>query len=139
MSPETPALAVPATTCEEIASPPSLISVQFGPRLPSTRLKSSEALDAVLLVQVTVTLVTLAEAMVPDALATVQVCPDGKVFTETLYAAPPASAVAKVNVPLAFTVRLSPPLSCNTTDPDSPDTDPPTEYVALPVLPPDQL
>ncbi len=38
--------------------------------------------------------------------------------------------VAKVNEPLPVTVRSSPPLSCNTSDPpDNPDTEPPTEYV----------
>ena len=36
----------------------------------------------------TATLVTFAEATVPDPLETVQVCPDGLVFTVTLYAAP---------------------------------------------------
>ena len=35
-----------------------------------------------------------------------------------------------MNGPFAVTLRLSPPLSCSTTVPDSPDTDPPTEYVA---------
>ena len=76
--------------------------------------------------QETATLVTLAEPTVPDPLDTVHVCPDGLVFTVTLYAAPPASAVANVNEPFAVTLRLSPPLSCSTTVPDSPDTVPPT-------------
>src|SRR5215472_4691536 len=71
--------------------------------------------------------------MVPEPLDTVHVCPEGLVSTVTLYAAPLARAVAKVNVPLAFTVRLSPPLSCNTTDPDSPDTFPPTVKVFPPL------
>src|SRR5262249_9096289 len=70
---------------------------------------------------------------------TEQVCPVGLVFTVTLYALPLASAVANVNVPLALTVRLSPPLSCSTTVPDSPDTLPPTVYVVLLAVPPDQL
>ena len=35
--------------------------------------------------------------------------------------------MANVNEPLAVTLRLSPPLSCSTTVPDSPDTVPPTE------------
>ena len=73
MSPDTPALAVPATTWELIASPPSLTSVQFAPRLPSARLKSSEPHVAELAVQETATLVTLAAPMVPDPLATEQV------------------------------------------------------------------
>ena len=71
-------------------------------------------------------MVTFAEPTVPEPLDTVQVCPDGFVFTVTLYAAPEASEVAKVNGPFAVTLRLSPPLSCSTTVPDSPDTVPPT-------------
>ena len=39
--------------------------------------------------------------------------------------------VANVNGPFALTLRSSPPLSCNTTVPDNPDTDPPTEYVGV--------
>src|SRR5689334_5526811 len=46
MSPDTPALAVPATACDVIASPPSLMLVQFAPRLPFARLKLSEAVTA---------------------------------------------------------------------------------------------
>ena len=42
-----------------------------------------------------------------------------------------ASFVANVNAPLALTLRSSPPLSCNTTVPDSPDTVPPIEYVLV--------
>ena len=34
-----------------------------------------------------------------------------------------------MNAPLLLTLRSSPPLSCNTTVPDNPDTVPPTEYV----------
>ena len=68
----------------------------------------------------TATLVTLAEPIVPDPLVTVQVCPDGFVFTVTVYAAPEASDVAKVNDPFAVTLRSSPPLSCSTTVPDRP-------------------
>ena len=37
--------------------------------------------------------------------------------------------MANVNAPFALTLRSSPPLSCNTTVPDNPDTDPPIEYV----------
>ena len=85
VSPETADPEVPATAWETIASPPSLMSVQFGPRLPLARLKLSEALDPVVLfVQVTATLVTLAVAMVPEPLVMVQVCPDGLVLTVTL-------------------------------------------------------
>ena len=43
---------------------------------------------------------------------------------------PRSRPVAKVNAPLALTLRSSPPLSCSTTVPDSPETVPPTEYVA---------
>src|SRR5690349_9086352 len=139
MSPDTPALAVPATACDVIASPPSLMLVQFAPRLPSARLKSSEPIIPGLAAQETATLVTLADPIVPEPLATAQVCPAGLVFTVTAYAAPLASAVANVNGPLAETLRLSPPLSCSTTVPDSPETDPPTVYLALLTEPPDQL
>ena len=79
--------------------------------------------------QVTATLVTFADAMVPVPPLTAHVCPDGWVRTVTAYAAPPASLVANVKEPLAATDRLSPPLSCSTTVPVSPDTVPPTEYV----------
>ena len=37
--------------------------------------------------------------------------------------------MANVNAPLLLTLRSSPPLSCNTTVPDSPETVPPIEYV----------
>ena len=82
-----------------------------------------------LVVQVTATLVTFAEPTVPVPPLTVQVCPDGWVRTVTEYAAPLASFVGNVKEPLAVTERLSPPLSCSTTVPASPDTVPPTEYV----------
>ena len=72
------------TAWEEIASPPSLMSVQFGPRLPLARLKLSEAITCRLVVQVMATLVMLAEPMVPEPLATVQVWPVGLVLTVTL-------------------------------------------------------
>src|SRR6476659_8826747 len=139
MSPDTPALAVPATACDVIASPPSLMLVQFAPRLPSARLKSSEPIIPGLAAQETATLVTLADPIVPEPLATAHVCPAGLVIPVTAYPAPLASAVANVNGPLAETVRLSPPLSCSTTDPDDPDTVPPTVYVALPTQPPAPL
>ena len=76
----------------------------------------------------TATLVTLAEVTVPDPPDTAQDCPDGFVSTVTLYVAPLANAVANVNDPFALTLRLSPPLSCSTTVPDSPETVPPTVY-----------
>ena len=75
---------VPITAWEEIAIAPSEIAVQFGPSPPSARLKSSEADVAELAAQETATLVTFAEATVPDPSETVQVCPDGLVFTVTL-------------------------------------------------------
>ena len=81
----------PTTCCEAIAIAPSEVAVQFGPRLPSARLKLSDAITVSpgtppppLVVQVTATLVTLAEAIVPEPLATVQVCPDGLACTVTL-------------------------------------------------------
>ena len=90
--------------------------------------------------QVTATLVTFAEPMVPVPPLTVHVCPDGCVFTVTAYAAPLASWVGNVKEPLAVTDRLSPPLSCSTTVPDSPDAVPPTEYVGVVATsPPDQF
>ena len=46
VSPVSPPLDVPTTTCEEIASPPLLTAVQFDPRPPSARLKSSAAVVA---------------------------------------------------------------------------------------------
>src|ERR1700730_575618 len=126
MSPVTTDPEVPAAAWETIASPPSLMSVQFPPRLPSARLKSSEPGVVVVAVQETATLVTLAAAMVPEPLETEQDWPEGLVCTVTLYGVPSASAVAKVKGPLALTLRLSPPLSCSTTVPDSPETVPPT-------------
>src|SRR5438045_3409515 len=75
---------VPAAAWETIASPPSLVSVQFAPRLPSDRLKSSEPPVAELFVHETATLVTLAEPMVPEPLETEQDWPVGLVFTVTL-------------------------------------------------------
>ena len=64
---------------------------------------------------VTRTLVTFASATVPVSvpIVTVQVCAgtEGCVSTVTAYAAPLATGVAKAKLPLALTVRLSPPLS----------------------------
>ena len=101
--------------------------VQLAPSGPFARLKLSVALPAEFVVQVTATLVMFADPIVPDPLATEQLCPVGLVFTVTLYAEPVARAVAKVNAPLALTLRSSPPLSCSTTVPDRPETIPPTE------------
>ena len=68
------------------------------------------------LMQTTCTFVTFPDA-VPVPLFTVQVCAGlvGCVRTVTAYAPPLATWVANVNDPLVATVRLSPPLSCNTT------------------------
>ena len=73
-----------ATAWDRITSPPSLMSVQSGPSGPSARLKSSEPLVAELAVQETATLVTLAEAMAPEPLATEQDSPEGEAATVTL-------------------------------------------------------
>ncbi len=81
--------------------------------------------------QVTATFGDVAEPIVPDPFDTEHVWPDGFVFTVTAYAAPDASDVANVNGPFADTDRSSPPLSCSTTAPDKPDTEPPTEYVGV--------
>src|SRR3984957_11616029 len=110
---------------------PSDMPVQLLPSAPLARLKSSEAVSAPepLVVQVTVTPVTFAAATVPVPPLTPHACPDGWVRTVTAYAAPLPSFVGNVNEPLAATDRLSAPLSCSTTVPVSPDTDPPTEYV----------
>src|SRR5215831_17289705 len=107
MSPEVPAALVPTTCIDAIANSPSTMSVQFGPRLPSGRLKSSLPEVAELVVQETETLVMLACAIVPLPFATEQLCPVGFVFTITLYAAPDASSALNVNEPLALTLRLS--------------------------------
>ena len=85
MSPENVPL-VPTTSWDEMASPPSVMSVQPAPRLPSDRLKLSETENPALVwvTQVTETLVTSAPAMVPEGFVTVQVCPEGLVSTVTL-------------------------------------------------------
>src|SRR5580693_612538 len=101
------------------------MAVQLSPSPPSARLKLSAADVPVFVVQETATLVTLAEPTVPDPPDTVQDWPVGLVSTVTLYAAPPARAVAKVNGPFAATLRLSLALSCSTTVPDRPQTVPP--------------
>ena len=79
-----PAVApVPTTACEAIDSAPSLTAAQPAPSHPFARLKSSYAAVPVS-VQVTATLVTLAEPIVPLPLATLQVWPLGFVLTVTL-------------------------------------------------------
>jgi hypothetical protein len=71
---------------------PSDMAVQLLPSAPLARLKSSEAVpEPPLAVQVTTTLVTLADATVPVPPLTAHVCPDGCVLTVTAYAAPLAS------------------------------------------------
>src|SRR5215831_10291859 len=130
MAPLCPVLP-PATTCELMVIAPSDMAVQLPPSPPFARLKSSEAVSVPeLAVHVTATVVTFAEPTVPVPLPTVQVWPDGWVFTVTAYAAPPASCVGKAKEPFAVTVSASPPLSFSTTVPDRPETVPPTEYVA---------
>ena len=79
-----PAVAlVPTTACEAIDSAPSLIAIQPAPR-PTVR--AVEVIDPTRagVVQVTATLVTLAEPIVPLPLATLQVWPLGFVLTVTL-------------------------------------------------------
>src|SRR5450755_522707 len=127
MPPVVPVALVPATVWEEMARPPSLMSVQLAPSGPSARLKLSEPLPAEFVVHVTATLLTLAEEIVPEPLATVQFWPAGPFFTVTLYAPPLGSRVAKVKGPLALTLRSSPPLFSRTAVPESPETFPPTE------------
>src|SRR6267142_1510244 len=88
---------------------------------------------AVVLVQVTRMLTKFALPTAPVPPLTTHVCAglEGCVSTVTLYAAPAARAVAKVNAPLAVMVRLSAALSCNTSPvPDNPVTVPPMVYVA---------
>ena len=79
--------------------------------------------------QVTATLVTAAEPMVPEPFATVQVCEAGCVSTLTAYALPLFTWVLKLNAPLALTVRLLPALFCRTRVAPlaRPDTVPPTK------------
>ena len=83
MSPEYPLL-VPTTCWDAMARPASFMSVQFAPRLPLARLKSSVAVPDAVVAQVTDTLETFAEDMDPEPLRTVQVCPVGLVCTVTL-------------------------------------------------------
>ena len=90
-------------------SPPLSCSTRV-PVSPET-VPPTEYVTGGLVVQVTATFVMFAEPTVPVPLLTVQVWPDGWVFTVTAYAAPLASCVGKAKEPFAVTVRLSPPLS----------------------------
>src|SRR5204862_8252474 len=74
-------------------------------------------------------LVTFAEATVPVPADTWQVCPLGLRSEERRVGKECRSRGAQVNSKIKMTIRSSPPLSCNTTVPDNPDTVPPTEYV----------
>ena len=76
---------MPTTTWDEMASPPSVMSVQLAPRFPLARLKLSETEPLpVWFTQATETLVTSAVPTVPEGFVTVQVCPEGLVLTVTL-------------------------------------------------------
>src|SRR5262249_54979053 len=130
MAPLCPVLP-PATTCELMVIAPSDMAVQLPPSPPFARLKSSEAVSVPeLAVHVTATVVTFAEPTVPVPLPTVQVWPDGWVFTVTAYAAPPASCVGKAKEPFAVGVTARPPVSFSPPAPARPEPVPPTEYVA---------
>lgn len=76
--------------------------------------------------QVMVTLVTFAPAIVPEPLATAQVCPTGWVLTVTLYAEPSVRAMEKVKAPSTVRVVSFAELFCMTSVPSSPLTVPPT-------------
>jgi hypothetical protein len=79
-----PAVAlVPTTACEAIESAPSLTALQPAPSDPLARLKSSVP-PAASVLQLTATFVTSAAAIVPLALATLQLWPLGFVLTVTL-------------------------------------------------------
>src|SRR5579863_10542651 len=83
-------------------------------------------------VQVMLTLLTAAPAMVPVPLVTAQFWAGelGAVATVTAYGLPLATPVAKVKVPFALTDRLSPPLSFRTSPvPLRPDAVPLTVYL----------
>jgi hypothetical protein len=82
----------------------------------------------VLVTQVTATLVTLLDGIDPPPLMTVHCWLAGFATTVTLYAAPVANEVAKVNAPLAANTLLSPLLFASVIEPFSPDTVPPTVY-----------
>jgi hypothetical protein len=83
----------------------------------------------VLLTQVTITDVTLADATVPLPFPTVHVWPVGCVNTVTAYALPLEIAVENVNEPALLALRLLPPEFCRTTVPLIPDIVPPMVWV----------
>src|SRR5215472_4114407 len=117
MSPVVPLALVPTTCRDEIANPPSTMSVQFGPRLPLGRLKSSLPEFAELVVQETETLVMLASA-IPVPFATEQLCPVGFVSPLPWHGAREGSGVLNWNERLALTQSLS-PFSYSPTVPES--------------------
>ena len=77
-------------------------------------------------VQLTCTLVTLAVA-VPAPSATRQVCDGlaGWVITETVYAVPLETAVAKVKLPFALTASVAPLFPRTSPVPERPEIVPP--------------
>src|SRR5262249_61831357 len=98
----------PAPPCDLMVIAPSDRAARLLPSPPFARLKSSEAVSVPEPPQVTATVVTFAEPTVPVPLPTVQVCPDGWVFTVTAYAAPLASCVGNANGPVAVSARPAP-------------------------------
>ena len=78
-----------------------------------------------LAVQVTATVVMLAEPTVPLPLATAHVCPAGATRDRDVVRGAGQNGVGNVNAPLAVRLRASPPLSLSTTVPDRPETVPP--------------
>ena len=116
--------AIPVTCCEAIAIAPSEIAVQFGPRPPSARLKLSDAtvpIRAPLAAQETATLVTLAEAIVPEPSTPCR-------SARTGWSSPSRCRPRRRQLggererAVGAHAEVSPPLSCSTTVPDSPDT-----------------
>ena len=75
---------MPITICEEIDIGPSDMAAQFGPTLPSARLKSSEPGVVVMFAQEMAMLLTSAAATVPEPLEIEQFWLAGAVFTVTL-------------------------------------------------------
>lgn len=86
--------------------------------------------------QATVALVTSADA-VPDPFVTVHSCGGAVGWVRTVMAYAPVTLLANVKGPFAVTVRLSPPLSCNTKPvPERPETVPLMECGVVPPPPP---
>ena len=79
----------------------------------------------VLRMQVTAMLVTSAEPIVPNPLATMQVKPTGALRTWTAYIAPVTRRVGKANAPSALMVSMSTPF-LRTSEPVTPVAEPPT-------------